>query len=266
MKNSVKILVLTFFILGVLGNCIKAPIAPSNTDNIIDSNFVSKEDSSCINSEVRRMVIGEEVEYIRITTFDSPEIIIAPWYQSGWFRFDIDGDGTHDIGLYSGDYYSNGGTNAQISRISCLNSDFQMSTIEMFDTIFKCQNYINDSTYSLVYHNNYSSYTCSNVDKDSIYNLEKFSYPKVYSKGDTLTNAESWLSEDLILSYFDHSIFEWEKSYVEHSILKGNWNNMHFKYILLKKTIEDEYIIGWLKLSVDNHKEVRFYEYAIQTE
>lgn len=113
-----------------------------------------------------------------------------------------------------------------------------------------------------IFYNNYSNATCPEDGNDTIYAIRNLSYPKIYVKGDTVNFSESWLNEELILSYFDNSIGD-RTSY---KILRGNWNNSNMKYILfrIKKTSKSYY--GWLKLSVDEHNEISFFEYAYQDE
>ena len=228
-------------------------------------NGCKKEKDKPLDTEID-FIIGTENDFVDITKFDSTIKIIATSYNSINVDFDIDKDGIPDFKIRSDYETSPGGINYQKSSIKVVNSLFQISTIDMFDTLHKCTQITNDTIITYIIYNNYSTYTCNGDGIDSTYSPNIFSIPKIYSMGDRLTYNEFWSSEDLIFSYYDQS-YQWVyPPYISYSVIRGNWNNQNMKYILFRKENNNKSLYGWLRLSIDNYREIRVYEYAIQKE
>ncbi len=247
MNRNTFTIIVSIFTLILLNNCEKQTNEPSDSSTKLDSKFI----------------IGLNNDCIDITTLNPTIEIIAPAYIYTHQNFDIDKDGISDFELRSDHISSPGGLKYQKSSIKIVNSSFQISVIEMSDTLHRCIHSINDTIISYMVYNNYSNVTCSGDGIDSVYSPNTFSYPKIYSTGDTLNLTESWSNDDLTLSYYNYMYFLISPP-ITYSIVRGNWNNQNMKYVLFKKDHEGIYIYGWLRLSIDNIKEIRFYEYAIQ--
>ena len=249
MKSIISITVLILTII-LINGCGKETCEPCYTETDYDKTFI----------------IGTENGFIDITTLDSTIKIIAPAHDYTNEIFDIDKDGIPDFEIHSDHGISPGGINYQKSSIKVVNSFFQISIIEMSDTLHRCMQITNDTIVTYIFYNNYSSYSCYGDGIDTTYSPNIFSYPKSYSTGDSLNDNESWTNEDLTLSYYDNSYHGWYPPYIAYSIMRGNWNKQNMKYILFKKESNDKNLYGWLRLSIDNYKEIRVYEYAIQKE
>lgn len=207
--------------------------------------------------------IGNKSYYVDVTTLDSAIEISAMVHSYTSKKFDIDKDGTPDFELYSDYSISPGGINYQKSMIKVLNPIFHISTIKMSDTLYKCKQITNDTIVTYTIYNNYSNFSCNGIKTTFSPNI--YTYPKVYSKGDSLTYNESWINKDLILSFNDRSAFIFgHPSITIHSIIRGNWNNKNLKYLLFKKEYNGKNYYGWLKLSICCYSGIRLYEYAIQ--
>ena len=214
----------------------------------------------------KSFIIGTESDFINITKFDSTIKVIAPAHDFANENFDVDKDGVNDFEIRSDHGISPGGVNYQQSSIKILNSSFQISVFEMSDTLHRCMQVAYDTLIAYVYYNNYSNYTCSGNGIDTTYSPNNVYYPSIHSTGDSLTLNENWHGDDLTFSYYDQSYHGWFAPFTSYLIVRGNWNNQNMKYVLFKKEYNDTELYGWLRLSIDNYKEIRIYEYAIQNE
>lgn len=242
-KNMKKLLLLTIsivYILTIHNSCQKG------TNKI------------CINDDsVFR--IGVESCFVDVTSFDFPINIKADIHDSDRLMLDIDNDGVNDFEIVSTCSTSEGGINVTSSDIRTINTSFQLSTVEIFDTIYTCERVYNDSTFWYTYYNNASNYNCSGESSIIDYSSISYACPKIHSSLDTLTFSESWLSENLILASYDIS-----SSYYETSIVRGVWSNQNMKYILIKKNYNGNNLFGWIKLSISGMSDIFLYEFAIQ--
>lgn len=214
------------------------------------------------NSSGSTFVIGNVTDFMVVNTFDTSINIIAPSQDDSQYQFDINDDGIFDFEFLSEHVLSSGGLNYRESSIQILNETIQISMIEMIDTTHECISILNDTSiiWSFIY-NNYANATCQEDGIDSILSIQSLSYPNINSKGDSIYFTESWSSGTQILSYYDNSNNGISNSY---KILRGNWNNSNMKYILFRIRKNSRYYYGWLKLSVNDYKEIRFYEYAYE--
>lgn len=210
--------------------------------------------------------IGMDNGDVVVTTFDSTVKIIGPWHDHAQENFDVDSDGVWDFQLYSEHSISPGGINSQQSIIRIVNSSFQISSIDISDTTHRCTEVSNDSIIAYIYYNNNSSYNCDGNSVDSVLGSNTSQYPVVYSIGDSLTQDIEWNGSDMTLAYYDMSYSGWFAPYYSWSVIRGNWNDRSMKYILFKKVYHDSVRHGWIRLSVDDFKEIRVYEFAIEKE
>ncbi len=218
--------------------------------------------------ENKRFIIGVDNDFVDITILDSTIKIIAPGHNHTSENFDVDNDGVIDFEIHSEHGMSPGGYNYQESSIKIVNSSFQISVIEMSDTLQRCMHMQveYDTVIYYIYYNNYSAYTCYGDGIDTTFSPNIFYYPSIHMPGESLTQLETWSGDDLTLSSYDGSNYIWFPHYKLYSVLRGNWNNQNMKYILFKKEYNSIALYGWLRLSIDNYKEIRVYEYAIQKE
>lgn len=242
-------------ILGIIACLLSSVYLLTNCEDDPCDTIIEKVDSS--------FTIGIENESIQVTTFDSAIKLIAPFHDMVIFDIDIDDNGTDDIQLRSVDNFSPAGIMVEKSRIIIINPEYELSVIDMPDTMRRCTEIINDSLLKYTHYNNYSGYKCDDGIDTVIY-ITTYSYPDVYSLGDTLTDNEKWSNNYIDLAYYDHSVFYTIEYYKYLSIVRGKWNNQNMKYILFKKENNGQIRYGWLRLSIDNYLEIRFYEYAIQ--
>ncbi len=218
--------------------------------------------ASCSKEKDSSFVIGVDNDSMNTFTLDSAVEIIAPALSVNEFELDIDNDGINDFKLVSEHNVSSGGVNQRGSFLIVLNTSFLVSTTEMIDTTYQCYNFSLNSTTT---YNNFYSYSCL-TENDSIQSINIFEYPKVYSSGDSYNCNESWLNSELILSYLNNSSSNIGPPYSNHNIVRGNWNLQNMKYILISKDIGPKSLYGWIKLSVENFKEIQFIEYSLQKE
>jgi hypothetical protein len=205
--------------------------------------------------------IGAESCFMNITSLDSTIKVNAPPRENRLKGLDIDNDGYHDFEIYSNHPYTLGGIRLLRSSIKVMDSTIFISTIEMTDTVYRCLNISNNI---VTYYNNFSTFSCDGDGIDSLYSTDNFSYPKIYSIGESLMNNETWKNDIFTLSFYDFSFKSFNIPRLSYDIIRGNWHNQNMKYILFKKVNSDKTIYGWLKVSVNNYKEIQVHEYAIQ--
>ena len=248
--------IITYLTIGVFSLIILTISCAKEKNETIDIDYTS--DST--------FVIGNLTDGLIVNTFDTTINIIGQPYDKSQYQFDIDDDGNFDFNFLSKHVMSIGGLNYRESSIEILNESIQISVTEMIDTTHRCTSIkiFNDSIPVPVtlFYNNYSGAICSEDGVDTIWAIRNLSYPKIYVKGDTVNFSELWSNEELTLSYFDRSIGD-RTSY---RILRGIWNNMNMKYILFRINKTSKSYYGWLKISVSEHNEIRFFEYAYQDE
>lgn len=195
----------------------------------------------------KTFIFGVENDCVDITILDSASKIIVPWHDSTMERFDLDKDGITDFEIHSNHAISPGGINYQESFIKIVNSNFQISIIEMSDTLHRCMRVANYTLIAYTFYNNYSTYSCSGDGIDTTYSPNIFNCPSIHYTGESLTLNETWSSEDnLTLSYSDQSNHGWYLPYsTSYLIVRGNWNNQYMKYLLFKKIYNGKNCYGW---------------------
>ena len=250
MKEIVKITIVSILLITLHNSCKKDSCEPCHIESTTsDSSFI----------------IGVENEYTRVVTID-PVIIEGDLFTNGVIReYDIDDNGIADFKFESFHFISKGGANYKECSVDCMNSLYQISTIKISDTLHECSQIIDSSTIHYTYYNSYWVFQCNEESFDTVYSVSIRSYPKVYSKGDTLNHLESWSSNKLVLASYDATYMSYDTPNIyEYKVARGNWNWHLMKYILFKKDIGERNLYGWLKIGVESGNQIRFYEYAIQ--
>jgi len=267
LKNTFLFSTMLFFIIQTSSSCKKNECALYQSQKIVDTIFF---DSTSIDSTISdsSFIIGVNSELIDIIVFDSVVKIISPFHEIVNKSFDIDHDGILDIKIESFSIASPGGIGEDYSTIEVLNHNFEISYSSLIDSGFSCYKYDSDSTLYLTHYNNqYEQYEYFNCDGEKIFrNTHSTLSPKVYKKSDTLNHLEIWSNSVRYLAYFDHSLFfdDINGGHTKHKIKRGLWDKTNMKYLIFRINRLNQYYYGWLKLSVEETREIRFYEYALQ--
>lgn len=250
MKKNILTLIVPFLALVLFNNCENETSKPPDSNNDPESTFI----------------VGIDNGLTKITIFDPAITIIALPHNSTYQTIDIDDDGIFDLEVHSEHLISPGGINFQKASFKVINPSYQVSFTEISDTIHRCMQLTGDSVISYTYYNDYSGISCQGDAIDTIYYNGIYSYPRIYNTGDTLTQTEFWTdtNEELIFSEKNTTSFVYLPPVTFYSIDNGYWNNQNLKYVLIRKEHNGRILYGWLKLRIDNYKEIRVVECALQ--
>lgn len=239
--NILKNLLFLFLASTLLFNCTKENCEPYEQNEIqIDTSFS----------------IGNSADNMIITTLDTFLVIKAEWHEYEEFIIDINNDGQNDFKLISNHPSSPAGIDYQESWLKILNSSIEVSSEMIIDTIYKCN--LNDTINEYALFNKNSGYFCEDVITK--HKTDSIIYPVVYNSGDTISDNELWVQDELVFSYYNRNCCFWKPTYIN----QGIWNDINIKYILFRFKHDGGNSYGWIKLNIEDFKEIKLYEYAYQ--
>jgi hypothetical protein len=222
------------------------PYHPGGTDTTepaIDSSFL----------------FGIESDILNITTLSPSISIIGPFHGGEEYPFDVDGDGKDDFNFESFHNISPGGIDVMSAAVEILDSSFQIAGEVYADSIFLCDTTISGITFEN-YYNSFTFEGCWGGSSNNFQSVYTRYYPRIFSQGDTLEITAHWSAERLILAQANNSSFD----FTFYDFKLPFWNLKGKKYILIRKGHSGKYIYGWLCISVNNFKDIYFFEFALQ--
>ena len=181
----------------------------------------------------------------------------------------MDNNGYNETSILSFHEVSPGGDSSFGGYIS-VGSTFAINKFIESDVIHRCFNNINDSTYNYIYYNELSIFNCDDPGIDTIYDESwgQYHYPVIHQYGEKISNNMEWDNGFHILAFRDSSNYKTSNDgiiYIESwDIIRGYWNNLEEKYVLIKKYKAGKDYYGWFKLSIQNYNEILLHEYAIE--
>jgi len=205
-------------------------------------------------------MFGIITENIIVSDIDTFIQVKAEYHQWDEYLFDIDLDGQDDFKFISEDNDSPGGARSLKSRIEVLNTSIEVSIMKEVDTIYSCwvdstEEYVHD----YVHFNKISNYHCN--EYAVLFNkVDTITTPLIYDSGNTIENVELWSSKDIVFSTSSRNYGVYEPTYID----QGAWNELNLRYMLFRYKKQEKYHYGWIKLNVENFKEIKLYEFAIQ--
>lgn len=212
-------------------------------------------------------IVGETNESVALTTYE-PVLELRESYE-----LDVDKDSVMDFKLIVSNWM--GMTMVyHHSSIQVLNNSFEISVVELPDTVRRCREYSEEKQLYVasVSYNTYSGYTCSGDRMTTIAQINRGAYPVVYSLGDTIKGKELWINKFQQHNTF-HLAYESDNRLVttdrmhQQFTITGTWlGDQSNKYLVFRKVSNGGDMYGWLRLSVSSFCDVRIHEYALQNE
>lgn len=214
-----------------------------------------------------KLIIGDTLGDVNFKIFNPPVNLIAPTDSFAKFYIDMDNDGYREVCFHSNHSIIPDFQTTLSSTIST-GINYSVSSFSEKEIIHRCTLETEDTIYR-VYYNKYSDYCCEYPAFDTIYhdnwNLADISLNYKYGEnlpnefiGDNFCNlAYRKYSEITVLSNGIFYNSKWD-------IIHDNWNNIENQYLIIKSIKPDRDYFGWIKISVNNYKEIIIQGYAMQ--
>jgi hypothetical protein len=213
------------------------------------------------NSTDTTFLIGISNTFNELKIFIPPLELRAIIPNQKEYLMDIDNDGTPDFALISKHIISSGGLKYGYSAIRPLNNWSEISAI---DTLLLTRECVSDLTHSITQYTNFSKYQCSLNNSDISKGSSTSRYPMIYDNQDKLSYSGIWSADEMQLSYYDSTFSYYSPVYYYYRVVRGIWNEQQEKYVGVKLNKDNKTRFGWIKLSIENHKDVKLHEFAIQ--
>lgn len=206
-------------------------------------------------------IVGEPDASTNYFAYETPIHIVVTQNKQITQPFDLDNDNVADISVVCRYSINSNYYHQKSVTFTIQNKQFEICNTSLSDTVFQ---FVTGT--SPVYRKIFNTLTFTQIDNSltTILNHENYLCPKMFAKGESLSDNELWSSQTSLLTFSEMANYNNSYEIVDHDLIKGQWNNQEKQYLVFRKKDGPYVCYGWIKLKITDYTDVTIYEQSIQ--